>query len=233
MSCYDTPDWWNDQRRKEVDRPAVFQPEDSDTGHGDQKSSDDAEFTHHGICDEIAQEQCKSVNAALPAEENGSGKTHPDSVGARKHHSRYKIKRSIGEQKGVILVQSALHRSQNRERADAEQETSCDDAFAKPSVSALPLCDMIHSVLKPEDGSYGSSKGQTEDEQNRILCVRHVLHHGIDAESEGGHAHRNEERVIDPVAHDFFEEPAYEASHNNGSDIYKCSDHCPFLPMIV
>ena len=44
-------------------------------------------------------------------------------------------------------------------------------------------------LIEAKNGAEQTAKGETEDEENRILCLLHVLHRDVHAEHESGKSH--------------------------------------------
>ena len=90
----------------------------------------------------------------------------------------------------------------------------------------------IEAALHIQHGADDPSHGQTDDEQHGKDAVRHVLHHGVNAETGCRQAHSREQSLLifrtdAPTRH-----TADKAARHNGAHIDQRSQHNRFLPLM-
>jgi hypothetical protein len=73
---------------------------------------------------------------------------HPDAVGRAQYHRGHKIQGCIGEKICVIAVKSALDRTEDRQRTNAENKTSGHNPLPETPALIFPFCERFNPLIQ-------------------------------------------------------------------------------------
>ena len=224
------PDDGHQQCRQQVERAAIFQPEQGEAAASDEQTTNNQQFCHEGIADGSGREAGHQPEHALPAEENGSRQYHAYAIGGGKHHGRHEVERGVGEEEGVVALQGREHRPEHRQRSDAIEQDGSGKAVGKTVASRLSLFGKLvdqafETSVDVEGRPHYTPYGERNDEEHGILRLAEMRDGGIEAYGERCQTQCGIKHLLIFFLDATVEHGTDDATHDDGSGVDDGSYH--------
>ena len=200
----------DEEAGQEVERLAVFDVEDGEAGGNDEDAADNLHLAEEGVGDDVAAQAGNKPNASLPTEEDGGCQDHSDAVGGCKYGGGDEVERGVGVEVGVVAKQGAVDGTYDGERADAIKQDAGGESLGKGVFFTLIFGDFINESLESpvevEHSADESANAQTENEEDGILAVGHIVTNGIESECQRCQTHGCEQNALPLRAYAFLDD---------------------------
>ena len=84
---------------------------------------------------------------------------------------------------------------------------------------------MLKLRIDIQAGADDAADGEADDEEYRVLTVRHIIDNGVDADAGGGKTHGVEEDALLFFLETFFKQAADKTAGEDHSRVEECADH--------
>ena len=222
----------HEERWQQIQRLAVFQLKERQTGRRDEQTADDEQFGHECVAD-CRRRNCRDeVEQPLPTKQYGCGKHHAEAVGRSENRRRNEVERRIREQERVVALQRAHHRTEHRQRTDAIKQNRRGKAVGKgtfPAFRRFVLLKTGDKLLKPtiniEPRANHTAERHRHDKQHGILTLREILNRRVQPNCQTDQAQSVVKHGLVFLLDASVEHRAEDGSRNNRAGIDNRSNH--------
>ena len=191
------------------------------TAGRNQHTADDGHLGDEFLRDKGLRHLGNAVDGREPDEHDNGGDGNGKAITGSDDNHRHKVHRGKGHEKRVVAVEGRIDGTHDGQCAHATEEYGCGNSLRNIRALAHDGGGLLHALVEAQKGAEQSTEGETEDEEDGIFTLRHIVHCHIDAQHEGSQSHGRIEHVDVLLADALARQSTDGTSQDDGDGIDK------------